>query len=420
LPRPRETVLIEIFLIIKLFLLELTSIKYATKLDYASFDVVGNTTNGKRNGWIFARSLNDVSVASDVLSRLCFESHCMLSEDNTGKYKLVALDTDTSTTNLIDESQIIGTPVINRTKTIYNAFDFGYSFNYATGAFEKSVVVDALQSGLVADTTLITNGTFAGDSVAGWSTYGTGGIAGAGEVGTITTSAVNSGEYQTLPISIVSGRTYIISIDQTITSGTWKLRLPKTISHTGTVIGGSAEQTFSGSTLDYSFTASETADCYFMIWCASSGQEIIVDNITMYEDGFNYASFTPDESSSIVNYGGDAVTSLCGVSQSRYLKRYSFNENLIWHYDTTTLNSFVKKFIEWNYSPKIVLKLTGWRGNSFTTGYKPLLAYELGDQCKVDHPILDPDISSVYVFMVVGKSIDISSNEVTLTLMQMR
>ncbi|MFA5772978.1 MAG: hypothetical protein WC974_09635, partial [Thermoplasmata archaeon] len=217
----------------------------------------------------------------------CFESHCMLFENNTGKYKLVALDTDTATTNLIDESQIIGTPNIGKAKTIFNNFTISYCQNYASNAFEKSITVNELQSTLTVNT-------------------------------------------------------------------------------------------------------------------------------------FTPADFTPDEDAGIVFYGGSILTSLCGASVTRYKVHNPFDENLIWVHDDTTANALTKKLIEWNYCPKIMVQLTGWRGNSFTTGYKPLLAYELGDQCKVNHDILDPDISSVYIFMVVGKSISTNDQTVTLTLMQMR
>jgi len=268
-------------------IVELTSIDYANKIDYASFDTVGNTTNGKRDDWLFARSINAVESATDILARLCFESHCILFEDNNGKYKLIALDTDTSTTNLIDETQIIGTPAVARTRVFFNDYNIGYFFNYATGAFEKSIVVNEKESNLTSD-------------------------------------------------------------------------------------------------------------------------------------AFTYTDFTPDESSAVTSYGDSITASLCGVSQTRYKRKSQFSESLIWHYDTATVNLWVKKIIEWNYAPKIVIELTGWRGNSFTTGYKPLLVYELGDQCKVDHAILDPDISNSYIFMVVGKSISPSDQTVTLSLMQMR
>ena len=268
-------------------IVELTSIDYANKIDYASFDTVGNTTDGKRDDWLMARSLNAVESATDILARLCFESHCILFEDNTGKYKLVALDTDTTSTNVIDESQIIGSPSLSRTKTIFNDYNVGYFYNYATGSFEKSIVVNEKQS--------------------------------------------------------------------TLTSGT-----------------------------------------------------------------FTPANFTPDEDAGVVTYGAAITTSLCGASQTRYKKKNLFDESLIWHYDDATVNLWAKKIIEWNYAPKLMVSLTGWRGNSFTTGYKPLLAYELGDQAKLSHPILDPDVSDVYFFMVVGKSISTNDQTVTLTLMQMR
>jgi len=268
-------------------IVELTSIKYSDKIDYASFDVVGNTTNGKRDDWIFGRSITNTEASFDTLTQLCFEAHCMMFEDNNGKYKLIALDTDTTSTNVIDETQIVGTPSLVRTRAFFNDFNIGYSYNYATGAFEKSVVVNEKESSLTSDS-------------------------------------------------------------------------------------------------------------------------------------FTYTDFTPDESSAITTYGASLTASLCGVSQTRYKRKNSFSGQLVWHYDTATVNLWVKKIIEWLYAPKIVLTLTGWRGNSFTTGYKPLLAYELGDQCKVSHPILDPDISDVYFFMVVGKSINPTEQSVTLTLMQMR
>jgi len=266
---------------------ELTSIKYSDKIDYASFDTVGNTTNGKRDDWLMARSLNAIEDVDDILSRLCFESHCILFENNTGKYKLVALDTDTTTGYFIDETQIIGSPSVSRTRNVFNKYSIEYFYNYATSVYERSVSVDAQQSTLTVNT-------------------------------------------------------------------------------------------------------------------------------------FTPSSFEPNEDAGVVLYGGTIGTSLCGASQTRYKKIDLFDEKLIWHYDDATVNLWVKKIIEWNYAPKIIVTLTGWNINYYTSARIPLISYELGDQCTLSHPLLDPDVSDYYYFMVVGKSISPSNNEVTLTLMQMR
>jgi len=130
-------------------------------------------------------------------------------------------------------------------------------------------------------TNLITNGTFA--DATGWTNYNGGTISSDGSQGNINSVANNDGAYQTATVSGVSGKRYMFSQSQDILDGTWKLRFPKTASHTGTQFGGSAEQTLSGTTELYAFSASETASFYVMLYCSvsSADSNLILDNVSL-------------------------------------------------------------------------------------------------------------------------------------------
>ena len=62
-------------------------------IDVSTFDAVGNTTNGTRKDWVFARSFFKQEKSEEVLDQMCFESHCKLFK-SSDKWKLVALDTE--------------------------------------------------------------------------------------------------------------------------------------------------------------------------------------------------------------------------------------------------------------------------------------------------------------------------------------
>ena len=395
-------------------------------IDIASVDAIGNTTNGSRKDYLFARSLNTVERSEEIVRRLCYEAHLIEVKTNDGKRRLIALDTNASTAYILTQQQMVREPVRNDThhSFIRNKYDVGYHFNYATGSFEKNLKVDEAVSSLGDPVNLITNGEFATD-VTGWTNYGTGVASHVGAAMVITSNAANDGVYQTATIPIVSGRKYNVVFHQSVSAGTWKLRLAKTASHSGTIVGGFTEQTIttgSGSPISFSFTASESADAYFIFYCTDAGTNTMtVDDVSLRATDFDYTSFTPDESSSILSYGADATASLCGVSQTRYKVKNLLKEALIYVYDTSTAEAWIKKTIERRYAPLITLDcLCHFGGITETSSLKHPIRYEKGDQLYIDHPLLDDGISQVMVFMVIDRVIYRNEKLVGLKLMQMR
>jgi hypothetical protein len=151
-------------------------------------------------------------------------------------------------------------------------------------------------------------------------------------------------------------------------------------------------------------------------------KSIVVDEAksTLTSNTFTPSSFTPDEASGVVKYGNGSSDSLCGVSQTRYGIKNRMEENLLWVYDDATANLFVKKMVEWRYAPHLILDIAGWWGDTASSTRKPLISYEHGDQCYVDHPLLDSAISNTIVFMVTNKIIYKQERLVRLVLTSMR
>lgn len=264
----------------------------SSQIDYESFDIVGNTTDGLRKDWVFASSITTVKTSLQILSELCYESFCILFEGSDGKYRLVALDTDTVTPYEILQNQMfpmqpqVGRSAVNE---IRNQFIVNYRYNYLTNIYERNFVVDE-----------------------------------------------------------------------------------------------------NGSTLS--------------------------------DNTFTVGSFTPAEVA-IDRYGGEYIAgyySLCSVSQTRFLTKKKMEVDLVWITDNATAELFTKKLVEWMYAPHITMSIQGWWGESTSPSRKHFLCYELGDQVKVNHPLLNPTVSSAYVFMITGKTIDRKNNSVILTLMAMR
>jgi hypothetical protein len=270
-------------------IIELTSIKYSEKIDYSSFDTVGANSSGSRHGWVFAKSIQNIDNALEVIRRICYEAFVCLVKTSSGKYRLVSLDANPSTALVIEQNQMARAP--RRSETHYslirNRFDIGFCYNYATGRFDRSIALNAGASGLTSNT-------------------------------------------------------------------------------------------------------------------------------------FTPSSFTPDEDAGVTKYGAGVDDSLCGVSKTRYKVDGLLQENLQWVNDLATAELFVKKAVEWNYSPHITADVLGWFGDTASSSRKPLILYERGDQCYIDHPLLDSGISNTYVFMVTNKVIYKNERLVKLNLVQLR
>ena len=132
----------------------LTNIGADYFIDETTFDAIGNTTNGKRNGWKVARSINTKQNIQNLISELLFESHCVLfdSTDESGAYskiKVKALDKMVSApiiTNLIQPLISDGIPQasidFSDLGQIFTSFKLFYHIDPAKGDYLKSISVD--------------------------------------------------------------------------------------------------------------------------------------------------------------------------------------------------------------------------------------------------------------------------------------
>ena len=134
----------------------LTNIRGDYKIDYATFDVIGNTTNGKRKDWKFARSINTKQSIQTLINELLFESHCIMFEaadEDTGEsqIKIKALDKTGSadfgtlavpikakTAGSVEQVSCSLTPLAN----VYTSFELFYHYDYGKGDYTKRILVD--------------------------------------------------------------------------------------------------------------------------------------------------------------------------------------------------------------------------------------------------------------------------------------
>lgn len=128
----------------------ITNVRGDYKIDYASFDVVGNTTNGTRKDWLFDRCYNEKDNIRNILDELLYESHCELVEvanPDTGEtlIKIVALDNSTGDTwtnpmykSGLEQSGGNLTPLDN----IYTSFRLKYFYDYGSNTYAKELFVD--------------------------------------------------------------------------------------------------------------------------------------------------------------------------------------------------------------------------------------------------------------------------------------
>ena len=145
----------------------ITNIQGGNKIDYASFDLVGNTTDGSRGTtatkWIFGRSFAGKQDIRNILDELCFESHCELIESinpDTGlvQFKLVAIDSgsgDTWTNPAYIEGveQIVAK--LSSLDNIFTKFRLKYHYDYGKGDYLKEIYVD--KNSYPTDATVLSN-----------------------------------------------------------------------------------------------------------------------------------------------------------------------------------------------------------------------------------------------------------------------
>lgn len=137
-------------------LMFLTNVQGDNKIDYASFDVIGNTTNGLRKDWKVARSIHNEVYAGDLIDSLLYESRCILFT-SYNQYKIKALDEAASADTWTTPLKINGNEAVSCSLThisqLYNDFRINYHFDYGSQEYKKTLFVN--KSGY---TSTLTNG----------------------------------------------------------------------------------------------------------------------------------------------------------------------------------------------------------------------------------------------------------------------
>jgi len=127
----------------------ITNIQGNNRIDAVSFDLVGNTDSGKRNGegnnWKFARSINQFESASSLINKLLYESHCILFQ-SYNQYKLVALDSATSADTWTKPLKTEGREFFDIKQTplgnVFTNFKLNYHYDYGKGEYTREFYVD--------------------------------------------------------------------------------------------------------------------------------------------------------------------------------------------------------------------------------------------------------------------------------------
>ena len=126
----------------------ISNIQGHNRIDTASFDAVGNTTNGSRKDYEAAASIKNVTNAFDVIDEICRNFLLMLT-NNAGKYKLFTVEkkatADATWTNPLKDLRT-GTPMVSGylspLQNVYSKFNFRHSFNYHKNDFTRVMNCD--------------------------------------------------------------------------------------------------------------------------------------------------------------------------------------------------------------------------------------------------------------------------------------
>ena len=126
----------------------ITNIQGDNKINYQSFDIVGNTTDGNRKDWKCARSIYNEIYAKDLIDSLLYESRLILfTSDNQYKIKSISdIDSsvDTWTTPLIDQrnSNYMASFGLTHITQLYNDYKINYHFDYGSQQYKRSLFVN--------------------------------------------------------------------------------------------------------------------------------------------------------------------------------------------------------------------------------------------------------------------------------------
>ena len=125
--------------------IEIYNIRGSKKIDCSTFDYIGNTADGKRDGWTFGASIHKNISVSQLINTLLFESHCIMTL-SSGKYKLFALDDDNVVATWTNPLKINGregilsqlTPIEN----VYNNFVIKWKHDIGSNDYQRKLIVN--------------------------------------------------------------------------------------------------------------------------------------------------------------------------------------------------------------------------------------------------------------------------------------
>lgn len=130
----------------------ITNVRGDNKINYASFDAIGNTTNGTRKDWLFDRCYTEKDNIRNILDELLYESHCELTEvanPDTGEtlIKIIALDDstgDTWTNPSYDRNSGLeqSSGSLTSLDEVFTSFRLKYFYDYGSGNYLKELFVD--------------------------------------------------------------------------------------------------------------------------------------------------------------------------------------------------------------------------------------------------------------------------------------
>lgn len=134
----------------------ITNIQADNKIDYASFDIVGNASNGTRKDWSFCVSINEETSIKQILNEICDTAFLVLTKQHN-KWKLFDMDEaaspNTWTLPLNQNGREVSTISPTDLDFMYNDFKLNYHYNHGRKKFTMSFFVN--KSGY---TTGLTNG----------------------------------------------------------------------------------------------------------------------------------------------------------------------------------------------------------------------------------------------------------------------
>jgi len=135
------------------------------KIDYGAFDDAGNTTDGDRKDWRFAKIVNEAENSIDIIGQICKQGGLIYFQNYENKEKVVALKKRTAS-KTIDRTTIgengIWPVGFSNLRNLYNEFYLNYNKHPGNNNFAKTLFVTASDHNLSSNTRSGTPNTYTG------------------------------------------------------------------------------------------------------------------------------------------------------------------------------------------------------------------------------------------------------------------